>query len=80
MTLRRRLAKLERKEGRGIAKRPVIYYQIVQRGADGALSTETHSARIPETRNGATDLLERAPGESETAFRHRVEIVLGDSA
>jgi hypothetical protein len=59
---------------------PVIYYQIVQRGADGILSAETHSARIPETPNGATDFLERAPGESETAFRQRVEIALSGSA
>jgi hypothetical protein len=79
MNLRRRLVKLERKAGRGVVKRPVIYYQIVQRRADGILSAETHSARILETPNGATDFLERAPGESETAFRHRVEIVLGDS-
>lgn len=74
------LVKLEQRAGRGVAKRPVIYYQIVLRGAGGILSAETHSARIPETRNGATDFLERAPSESETAFLHRVEIVLGDSA
>jgi hypothetical protein len=79
MTLQRRMVKLEQRAGLGVAKRPVIYYQIVQRGADGILSAETHSARILETPNGATDFLERAPGESETAFRHRVEIVLGDS-
>jgi hypothetical protein len=28
MNLWRRLVKLERKAGRGVAKRPVIYYQI----------------------------------------------------